>query len=159
MKKKKDQPDLKRPEYSMLLGMIQGAIGKEYVIKHYGNRIVLSRYPDMTKIKASKKQNACRDLFREAVADSKKLIADPEQKAALQKKIRRGNGSYNEAIKIYMLKEKKEKERAMRQTESLLNDTFIKTDEEVRTTDSLNTLLLSKEKLARSKKNILCIYT
>ena len=44
MKKNKAKPNPERPEYSLLLGMIQGAIGKAYVIKHYGNRVVLSRY-------------------------------------------------------------------------------------------------------------------
>lgn len=39
--------------------MVQGAIGKKYVIKHYKHGIVKTKYPDMTAIVASEKQRAC----------------------------------------------------------------------------------------------------
>ncbi len=37
--------------------MISGAIGKKFVIKHYRNDIVFTKFPDMTGIKASPIQN------------------------------------------------------------------------------------------------------
>jgi len=124
MSKTSNTRPLYRPEYSLLLGMIQGAIGKQYVIKHYGKNRVISNYPDMTNFKASELQKPCRNLFREAVAYAKTVIADPVQKAALQKKIRRTNGVYNEAIKRYMLKAKKEKEKALLEAERLIMKAF-----------------------------------
>ena len=104
--------------------MIQGAIGKRYVIKHYKWGIIQTKYPDMTKIKASPNQRTCRNLFREAVVYAQMVIADPVLKAAWQKKLRRSNGVYNEAIKVYMLKEKLAKERADLLTKNLIRNSF-----------------------------------
>ena len=101
--------------------LVTGAIGKEFVVKHYRKKCVITKYPDMTHIIPTKQQRSRRDLFREAVAYAKTIIADPVLKAAMQKKIRRRNGVYNEVIKIYMLKTKREKERAELQTERLLD--------------------------------------
>jgi len=93
------------------LRIIQGAIGKKFVIKHYPYGIIRTRFPDMTNIIASAKQRSCRNLFQKAVAYAKEVIADPVQKAVWQKRLRRSNGVYNDAIKAYMLKTKRDKER------------------------------------------------
>ena len=66
----------------------------------------MTKFPDMSGIIASMKQRRCRNLFAKAVLYAKSVIADPELKAAWQKKIRRRNGVYNKAIKAFMLKEK-----------------------------------------------------
>ena len=84
----------------------------------------MTKYPDMTKIKASAKQRTCRNLFREAVVYAQMVIADPVLKAAWQKKLRRSNGVYNEAIKVYMLKEKLAKERDDLLTKNLVRNSF-----------------------------------
>jgi hypothetical protein len=114
----------RRTKLPFRLRMIQGAMGKSYVIKHYKWGIIMTRYPDMTKIKASAKQRACRNLFQEAVVYAQTVIADPVLKAAWQKKLRRSNGVYNEAIKVYMLKEKLAKERADLLTKNLIRNSF-----------------------------------
>ena len=66
----------------------------------------------MSRIIASARQRKCRNLFAEAVAYAKSVIADPMQKAEWQKRLKRRNGVYNKAITAYMLKEKHARERA-----------------------------------------------
>ena len=86
---------------------IRGGFKGHFVIKHYrGGHIVMTKFPDMSGIIASIQQRRCRNLFAKAVAYAQSVIADPELKAAWQKKIRRRNGVYNKAIKAFMLKEK-----------------------------------------------------
>ena len=108
------------PYLPFSLTLIRGAIGKEFVIKHYSYGAIRTRYPDMTRIIASAKQRKCRNLFKEAVEYAKQVIADPVEKAAWQKRLRKRNGVFNAAVKFYMLKEKREKERALMMTNTLL---------------------------------------
>ena len=89
------------------LRTIRGGFKGHFVIKHYrGGLVVMTKFPDMSGIIASVKQRRCRNLFAKAVVYAKSVIANPELKAAWQKKIRRRNGVYNKAIKAFMLKEK-----------------------------------------------------
>jgi hypothetical protein len=103
-----------------LLSLARGAIGKEIVIKRYRYGKIITRFPDMSRIIASAKQRKCRDLFKLAVAYAKEVIADGERKRTWQKRIRRRNGVYNEAVKYYMLKDKKAKEAEMLEAARLL---------------------------------------
>jgi hypothetical protein len=105
-----------------LLQFARGAIGKEFVIKRsrYKGCRIKTKYPDMTRIVSSMAQRKCRDLFREAVLYAKEVIADTERKRQWQKRIRRRNGVYNEAVKYYMLKDKKAKEAALLEAQRLL---------------------------------------
>ncbi|MEP7106583.1 MAG: hypothetical protein ABI760_01350 [Ferruginibacter sp.] len=93
------------------LRMIRGGVGKSFCIKHYEWGIIKTKFPDMSRIKASAGQRTSRNLFREAVAYAKTVIADREKKAAWQKRLKRRNGVYNEAVKAYMLKDKLARER------------------------------------------------
>ncbi len=61
--------------------------------------MLITKYPAMENIIPSKKQRSQRNVFKEAVAYARSVIADPVRKAAWQKKIKRNNGVYNEAIK------------------------------------------------------------
>ena len=56
-----------------------GAIGKTIVVKNYAGKIVLSKYPDMSKVKRSKLQRANSLLFGAAVAYAKRICNDPSQ--------------------------------------------------------------------------------
>ncbi|MEP7110442.1 MAG: hypothetical protein ABI760_20775 [Ferruginibacter sp.] len=93
------------------LMMIRGSLGKQFCIKHYSLGIIMTKFPEMSRIKASAEQRTCRNLFREAVAYAKTVIADKVKKKEWQKKPRRRNGVYNEAVKAYMLKDKLAKQR------------------------------------------------
>lgn len=101
-----------RPVPRLLLGMIRGAIGKCYVVKHYGankkkkrkKRIVVTRYPDMSGVVASEKQRERRELFREAVVYAQWVIADKERKKAFRQTLprRKQKKVYQAAIQLYM---------------------------------------------------------
>ena len=94
---------MKRKKLPLSLLMIRGSIGKQFCIKHYRWGVIKTKFPDMSNIVASDEQRQCRNLFKEAVAYAKTVIADPVLKKEWQKKIRRRNGVYNKAIKAYML--------------------------------------------------------
>lgn len=94
----------------MSLKLVYGAIGKEYVIKHYSYGAIKTKFPDMSRIIASPQQRKCRDLFKEAVAYAKTLIADKYKKAEWKKRIKRKHRVLNAAIKEYMLQAKRRQE-------------------------------------------------
>jgi hypothetical protein len=61
----------------LLLSIIQGSIGKKFVVKHYkGRKIVITRFPDMSRIVASEKQRVRRNLFREAVVREERTMGN-----------------------------------------------------------------------------------
>ena len=84
------------------------AIGKKHVLKQYSeNMVVITRRPDMSHIIATTKQRECRDLFKEAVAHAKLVMADPLQKSAWQKRIAQKNRVFISIVKEYMLEAKR----------------------------------------------------
>ena len=119
-----------KKELPFSLKLIRGAIGKEFVIKHYKDGAVKTKYPDMSGIVASAPQRRCRNLFKEAVAYAKEVIADTGRKTSWQKKLRKSNGVYNAAIKEYMLREKKAKQKELIITNRLLRDVMMDSTEE-----------------------------
>ena len=94
---------MKKIQVSFLMRRIQGAIGKKFVVKHYRKGVVVTRFPDMTKIVASPHQRKCRDAFREAVVWAKKVMADPVTKQAYQRKLKAKRRLFNRLIKEYMV--------------------------------------------------------
>lgn len=92
--------------HSLLLHGARGTIGKEIVVKRYGKKTVLSKYPDMTNIKPSKAQKAKRSKFAEAVVYAQHINNTDGLKAAYKKKIKKGQTVYHFAIKEFLKKEK-----------------------------------------------------
>jgi hypothetical protein len=41
---------------SLLLRQVRGQIGKQFVVKQYGKKTVITAYPDMSNVKPSKAQ-------------------------------------------------------------------------------------------------------
>ena len=72
--------------------LIKGAIGKQFVVKHYRKGPIMTRYPDMTRIVASKNQEACRQLFKEASAYAVRIIGDQAKKEAFPLRIGKNTG-------------------------------------------------------------------
>ena len=72
-----------------LTSMITGAIGKEFVVKHYGSQVVVTRYPNMKGIKPSRKQKQRRSLFKKAVLYAQSIYANPVLKEEKRKMLRR----------------------------------------------------------------------
>lgn len=91
------------------LSLVHGSIGKNYVVKHYRKRIVITKFPDMTGIIASKGQKECRKVFKDAVAYAKAIIYNGEKKKMLRERAGSGRNLFNAAIKEYMKKVKFEK--------------------------------------------------
>lgn len=90
---------------SLLLGLIRGAVGKSFVVKHYkGGRVVVAKYPDMSGIVPSVRQQERRALFREAVVYARWMVGDEERKKAFRKTLprKRRKQVYQAAIQRYM---------------------------------------------------------
>lgn len=119
------QDQFNRPQYSLLHHFIRGAIGKEYVIKRCGDKRVITKYPDMTHICPSPKQEKWRSRFKEAVEFAKKVMTDEEQKKEIQQLTRCGKYIYTAAISYYLKKERRETAKALLETEQLLQKALV----------------------------------
>src|SRR5260221_7537952 len=85
-----------------LLHQERRQIGKQNVVKRYGNKTVITAYPDMSGVKPSKLQKTRRKSFGEAVAYARAINNDPVKKALYAKKVKKGQRVYNYAIKEYL---------------------------------------------------------
>ena len=93
----------KKEPVRLLLTWIRGAVGHDFVIKHYKYGVVKTKFPDMTRIIASAQQRKCRNLFKEAVAYANTVYADPIKKNEWWKKAKNKGHVFNYIIKHYML--------------------------------------------------------
>ena len=107
-----------------LLTFVRGAIGKEFVIKHYRYGIIKTKYPDMTRIVASPGQRSCRDLFKIAVKRAQKLMDNPEQRAAWLKKVKQKHRLFNQLVKHFMLEAKKAAKKRETEGKYLIRSSF-----------------------------------
>lgn len=98
---------------SSAFSALSGQVGKQLVFKKYGNKTVVSAYPDMSKVKPSKLQKAKRNIFKEAVAYAQEINNNAALKKKYQKKVKKGQTVYHFAIQEFL---KKHKERLL-QTE------------------------------------------
>ena len=98
-----------RMEKQLIPGPIRGTIGKQLVFKQYSQGTVVSKYPDMSRVKLSPLQKAEQKLFAQAVAYAREILHNPRKKAAYQKKIKEGGSVYHSAIKEYLEKNKTRK--------------------------------------------------
>ena len=83
---------------------LSGRIGKELVIKQYGDKVVVSKYPDMSKVKPSKCQIEWREKIKEATAYALSILNDPDLKATFEKGLKPGESVYHKAKKQYFEK-------------------------------------------------------
>jgi len=83
---------------------ISGTLGKQLVMKQYDGYTVVSKYPDMSRVKATAVQKAGRKDFKKAVAYSQAIIRDPDKKAAYAASLPRGKRVYTAAIQEYLSK-------------------------------------------------------
>ncbi len=63
---------------NILLKKASGHLGKQLVIKQYGDKTVLSAYPDMSKRKLSSRQLAVNETMAEANDYARSTLADPD---------------------------------------------------------------------------------
>lgn len=81
---------------------LRGRLGQELVFKHYGDKTVVTAYPDMSRVKRSERQKLENNRFKEAVAYAKAVLRDPVQKAAWQEKIGAGKSVYHAALRAWL---------------------------------------------------------
>lgn len=89
-----------------LLSKISGKLGKQLVFKQYGDKIVVSIYPDMSRVKPSMKQKQSRLVFKQAVAYAKNINNKAELKKQYLKRVKKGESVYHFALKEYLKKHK-----------------------------------------------------
>ncbi len=86
---------------------LQGQLGKQLVFKQYGKKTVVSRYPDMSRIKPSSLQKEKRSRFAEAVAYAQRINNDPVLKAQYRQKVKKKQTVYHYALQEYLKKEQR----------------------------------------------------
>lgn len=80
---------------------LSGKVGN-VIFKNYGDKTIISKYPDMSKVKKSAKQLKNQDLFSYAHHYAKGIIADPAKKLAFSKTIPKGKMVYHAAVSKYL---------------------------------------------------------
>jgi hypothetical protein len=90
-------------ENTMLRSM-KGRIG-DIVIKQYGDKTVVSKYPDMSNIIPSDSQKEKRSRFAEAVAYAKTINSSPVLKADYLKRVGEVRSVYQHALKEFLARE------------------------------------------------------
>ena len=69
---------------NVIMNGVKGAIGKQVVFRDYGEKRVVSVYPDMSNRILSKKQIHRNQIMKKVNAELKKLKADEQQRNAAQ---------------------------------------------------------------------------
>ena len=87
---------------NILLQKLSGHLGKQIVFKQYGDKTVVSKYPDMSKRKLSAKQLRVNAIMQEANSEAKRILADEELRNAAQVQLNvTRNKLYTALIKEY----------------------------------------------------------
>lgn len=84
---------------------LSGKIGN-IIFKNYGNKTVISKYPNMSEVVKSEKQLKNQLQFKAAQAYAKNLLSDPEKKLAFMKTLPKGKIAYHAAISKYLKEHK-----------------------------------------------------
>jgi hypothetical protein len=90
-----------RVKRNSVLKALQGSIGKELVFKQYADKVVITRYPDMSKVKPSARQKEQREKMKEANAYARTVLSNPELKAIYEQNLQKGESIYRKAINDY----------------------------------------------------------
>ena len=69
---------------NLLLKQLSGHLGKQIVFKQYGDKTVVSKYPDMSRRKLSPKQLQVNETMEKANDEAKSILADEELRNAAQ---------------------------------------------------------------------------
>jgi len=87
---------------NLIFKNVSGHIGKQIVFKQYGNKTVVSKYPDMSKRKLSPKQLKVNETMQEANWEAKSIMADEVLRTAAQVRLNvTRNKLYTSLIKEY----------------------------------------------------------
>ena len=87
---------------NILLKKLSGHLGKQIVIKQYGDKTVVSTYPDMSKRTLSPKQLVVNERMREANEEAQRIMGDEELRHVAQVRLNvTRNKLYTALIKEY----------------------------------------------------------
>lgn len=87
---------------NFFLRKLSGHVGRELVFKQYGDKTVVSKYPDMSKRKLSVKQKRVNEIMENANYEAKRIIADEELRNEAQVRLNvTRNKLYTTLIKEY----------------------------------------------------------
>jgi hypothetical protein len=87
---------------NLLLKNLSGHIGQQIVIKQYGDKTVMTKYPDMSSRKLSLKQKQVNKVMEEANEVARDIIAHEETRNAAQVRLNvTRNKLYTALIKEY----------------------------------------------------------
>ena len=73
---------------------LHGQLGKQLVIKHYGSVTVVTKYPDMSRVKRSVARKWNNKRFKD--------LRNPEERAAYAKELKGRRSVYHAAIEAFM---------------------------------------------------------
>ena len=90
-------------EKDSILKGLKGKLGKELIVKQCRGKIIVTAYPDMTRVVWSELQGFQRAKMSDAVAYAKQIIADRVKKAAIQQLAPEGQSAYHFLVSEYML--------------------------------------------------------
>jgi len=88
-------------ENNIVIHAASGKIGN-VIFKNYGDKTVISRYPNMSGIIKTDKQIENQDKFKAAQAYARGILNDPLKKAEFIKTIPKGKIAYHAAISAYL---------------------------------------------------------
>jgi|ERR1051326_3304506 hypothetical protein len=87
---------------NFLLKQLSGHLGKQIVFRQYGNKTVVSRYPDMSRRKLSSKQKRINQIMGEANYAAKTILADEKLRTEAQARLNvTRNKLYTSLIREY----------------------------------------------------------
>ena len=87
---------------NFLLKKLSGHLGKQIVFKQYGDKTIMTQYPDMSGRKLSDKQRRVNELMEEANIEAKRILADEQLKMEAQSRLNvTRNKLYTALIKEY----------------------------------------------------------
>lgn len=80
---------------------LSGKVGN-VIFKNYGNKTIISKYPNMSNVVRTEKQKENQLKFKAAQAYAKSILSDPAQKLAFAKTIPKEKKVYHAAISKYL---------------------------------------------------------
>ena len=87
---------------NLLLKKLSGHIGRQLVVKQYGDKTIVGKYPDMSNRKLSPKQIRVNQIMEEANAEAKRIMANEGLRNAAQVRLNvTRNKLYTSLIKEY----------------------------------------------------------
>ena len=85
---------------NVLTASLQGAIGDQIVFRTRNGKTFASKYPDMSNVKRTAKQQKETSRFAKAVAFAQSILKNPTKKGSI--KVKKGQSLYHAAIQEYL---------------------------------------------------------